>query len=101
MGIGELLRWLVRRDADSNGTLFGGWIQDIGTILAVVIGVSNGALSGILFYAGMKILKVVVGWYDLRIGATKYRNHYISSKVPMNVRLIRTKKRAGTLQNRT
>ena len=61
------------------GVFEGGWIM--------------GIISAILALLVLKFLKSALGYYDLKkIGATKYRNHYISLKAPNNVRVIRTKR---------
>ena len=86
----EALRWIVRRDTEATGTLFGGWLNRFDDVVAVILGVKYGIATGIIVLFALHGIKIVAGYIDLKyVRATRYRNNYISEKAPNNVRVLR------------
>ena len=85
-----MLRWLVRRDTEASATLLGGWLNKLDDVIAVVVGVQHGIVTGIFVLLALHSLKCVIGYVDLKhVKATAFRNHYISEKAPNNVRVLK------------
>ena len=85
----EILRWVVRRDTEAGATMLGGVLAKLEVPLSTIVGIGSGLLSGLAVLFIIFIVKCTAGYLDLHvIGATKYRNHYISEKSPMNVKVI-------------
>lgn len=87
MNVKAVLRWLIRRDADAGATFLGGIINSVQPFISTVVGVQSGLLAGIGIFVVLFVVKSITGYIDWRIGATAYRNHYVSDKAPLNVRI--------------
>lgn len=88
MDVKEALRWFVRRDSEAGATMLGGLLQSLQGPVSTIVGVGDGIIPGLAVFAGFFVVKCISGYIDLHIiGATAYRNHYISDKAPLNVRL--------------